>query len=129
MITDHDDSAHGDDAEATGVEEEARPAPLGAEGEGSSLVIGPGKPKFCAERHRPYRVVPDGDLEKLTESRHHEGVCLVARTPEPPRLEEILGGIGGLAWSAGVLARSNNRQIQNRKTQPDTGEQGRYPSH
>ena len=50
--------------------------------------------KFCAQHHRPYRVVPDEDLEKLTESRHHEGICVVARTPEPVRLEELLGAPG-----------------------------------
>ena len=50
--------------------------------------------KFCAQQHRPYRIVPDEDLEKLTESRHHEGICIVARTPEAPRLEEVLGAPG-----------------------------------
>jgi TrmH RNA methyltransferase len=50
--------------------------------------------KFCADKHRPYRVVPDADLEKLTESRHHEGICIVARTPEPVRLEDVLEAPG-----------------------------------
>ena len=50
--------------------------------------------KFCAQQHRPYRIVPEEDLEKLTESRHHEGICILARTMETPRLEEVLGAPG-----------------------------------
>ena len=50
--------------------------------------------KFCAQHHRPYRIVPDEDLEKLTESRHHEGICIVARTLETPPLEEVLAAPG-----------------------------------
>ena len=50
--------------------------------------------KWCAQQHRPYRVVPEGDLEKLTESRHHEGICIVARTSDPPRLEDVLAAPG-----------------------------------
>jgi TrmH RNA methyltransferase len=50
--------------------------------------------RWCAQNRRPYRIVPPEDLEKLTESRHHEGICIVARTPEPPRLQEVLAAPG-----------------------------------
>jgi RNA methyltransferase, TrmH family len=49
---------------------------------------------YMARQKRPYRVVPDEDLEKLTESRHHEGICLVARTAPPARLEDMLRAPG-----------------------------------
>jgi len=43
--------------------------------------------RFCAQRRLAYHLVEDADLEKLTQSTHHEGVCflvrqLPARTPE-----------------------------------------------
>jgi RNA methyltransferase, TrmH family len=47
-----------------------------------------------ARGKRPYRVVPDEDLEKLTESRHHEGICLVVRTAPTAQLEDLLGAQG-----------------------------------
>jgi TrmH RNA methyltransferase len=52
--------------------------------------------KHCAQQRRPYRIVPDGDLEKLTESRHHEGICIVARTRPTAELAEVFGepGVG-----------------------------------
>lgn len=40
--------------------------------------------KGLAERRRPYRVVDDEELRKVSGSRHHEGVCFVADPlPEP----------------------------------------------
>ncbi len=35
--------------------------------------------KWCAKEKKPYQVVQDQDLEKLTDSTHHEGICLVAQ--------------------------------------------------
>jgi TrmH RNA methyltransferase len=35
--------------------------------------------KFCAEKKLAYHVVTDADLEKITGSVHHEGVCILAR--------------------------------------------------
>ena len=49
---------------------------------------------FCAQQRRPYRIVPAEDLEKLTESRHHEGICIVARTKAVPELTEVFGDPG-----------------------------------
>ncbi len=50
--------------------------------------------RYCAQQRRPYRVVPEGDLEKLTESRHHEGICILARDPAIPDLAEVFGDPG-----------------------------------
>jgi TrmH RNA methyltransferase len=38
--------------------------------------------RWCAETRRAYHVVDDGDLEKLTKSTHHEGICLLVRKQE-----------------------------------------------
>jgi TrmH RNA methyltransferase len=46
----------------------------------------------CAAHRLPYKVVTPEELEKLTESKHHEGICIVAM-PRPARpLPEILRG-------------------------------------
>ncbi|MCO5143082.1 MAG: RNA methyltransferase [Oligoflexia bacterium] len=39
----------------------------------SELII------FCAKKRKSYHIVTDKDLEKLTESTHHQGICLVAQ--------------------------------------------------
>lgn len=45
---------------------------------------------YCVGRRIGYRIVAEGDLDKLTASRHHEGVCFdVARTA-PPDLVDFL---------------------------------------
>jgi TrmH RNA methyltransferase len=44
----------------------------------------------CAAHRLPYKVVTPEEMEKLTESRHHEGICIVAM-PRPARpLPELL---------------------------------------
>jgi TrmH RNA methyltransferase len=54
----------------------------------------------CAARRRPYKVVEAVELERLTESRHHEGICIVA-APAPPRpLAELLAAPGPAALVA-----------------------------
>jgi TrmH RNA methyltransferase len=45
---------------------------------------------MCARVRLPYRVVPDADLEAVTESRHHEGICIVAEPRGTVALEEVL---------------------------------------
>lgn len=50
--------------------------------------------KYCAQQRRPYRIVPDEDLEKLSESRHHEGIVMLCRTAPAADLAEVLGRPG-----------------------------------
>ena len=38
--------------------------------------------KWAAAQRKAYHIVEEADLEKLTESIHHQGVCLLAREPE-----------------------------------------------
>jgi TrmH RNA methyltransferase len=38
--------------------------------------------KWAAATHRAYHIVSDADLERLTESIHHQGICLLALEPE-----------------------------------------------
>jgi TrmH RNA methyltransferase len=45
---------------------------------------------WCAETRRAYHVVADADLEKLTKSTHHEGVCLLVRQNEMPKFRFIV---------------------------------------
>ncbi|HTA18697.1 MAG TPA: TrmH family RNA methyltransferase [Polyangia bacterium] len=67
----------------------------------------------CAARHRPYRVVGAEELERITESRHHEGICIVAMAAAPPTLTEILRapGPGWLVALAGVANPHNTGAI------------------
>ncbi|HEX4406778.1 MAG TPA: TrmH family RNA methyltransferase [Polyangia bacterium] len=67
----------------------------------------------CAERRRPYRVVGAEELERITESRHHEGICIVATAAAPPSLTEILRapGPGWLVALAGVANPHNTGAI------------------
>lgn len=37
--------------------------------------------KYCAEQRLVYRFVSDPELEKITSSSHHEGVCFVVKKP------------------------------------------------
>jgi TrmH RNA methyltransferase len=57
-----------------------------------------------AEARKPFKFVTPAELEALTESTHHEGVCLVVRRRETPPLSEILAarGPGGLLLLADV---------------------------
>lgn len=48
----------------------------------------------CAELRRPYRIVPREDLERLSRSTHHEGICIVARRRIVRSLDEVLAGPG-----------------------------------
>ena len=40
--------------------------------------------RWCAETRRAYHVVTDAELERVTESKHHEGICLLVRRPPAP---------------------------------------------
>ncbi|MEZ5460810.1 MAG: RNA methyltransferase substrate-binding domain-containing protein [Dokdonella sp.] len=45
---------------------------------------------WCASHRLGYRVVETTDLDKLTASRHHEGLCFEMRRQAPLGLEELL---------------------------------------
>lgn len=45
---------------------------------------------WCVARRLGYRVVEEGDLERLTSSRHHQGVCFDLVRPAPLTLEALL---------------------------------------
>jgi TrmH RNA methyltransferase len=45
---------------------------------------------WCAKNRLGYRVVESTDLDKLTASRHHEGLCFEMRRPAPLGLAELL---------------------------------------
>lgn len=45
---------------------------------------------WCAKHRLGYRIVENADLDKLTGSRHHEGVCFEMLRPAALSLEELL---------------------------------------
>lgn len=45
---------------------------------------------FCAERRLGYSIVEESELERLTASRHHEGVCFDMVRPRPMTLTQLL---------------------------------------
>lgn len=47
-----------------------------------------------ADAKRVYRVVPDEELEKISGTSHHEGICLFARPRYEPTLTEVLARKG-----------------------------------
>lgn len=49
----------------------------------------------CAARRTGYRVVAGEDLERLTGSQHHEGVCFEVLRPQAPPLAALLDGVAG----------------------------------
>jgi TrmH RNA methyltransferase len=55
--------------------------------------------KFCAQSRRAYHVVEAEELERVSGSAHHEGVCLLARH-EPADLEGLLGEQGPMTLVA-----------------------------
>jgi len=67
----------------------------------------------CAELRRPYRIVSADELERITESRHHEGICIVATAAATPSLAEIVRapGPGWIVALAGVANPHNTGAI------------------
>lgn len=62
---------------------------------------------WCVQRKLGYRVVENADLDKLTGSQHHEGVCLDVRRRAPLSLSALLQRLAPrktavLAWLDGV---------------------------
>jgi TrmH RNA methyltransferase len=50
--------------------------------------------RTCARLRRPTRVVGADELERLTESRHHEGICIVAAAPAARSMADVLRAPG-----------------------------------
>jgi TrmH RNA methyltransferase len=50
--------------------------------------------RTCARLRRPTRVVGADELERLTESRHHEGICVVAAAPPARTVSDVLRAPG-----------------------------------
>ncbi|HEX7768789.1 MAG TPA: TrmH family RNA methyltransferase, partial [Dokdonella sp.] len=48
---------------------------------------------WCVQRRIGYRVVAEADLDKLTASRHHEGVCFDLQRPSPTSLDALLAAL------------------------------------
>lgn len=46
--------------------------------------------KWCAKNKKAYHIVANEDLEKLTNSTHHEGVCIVAKEIKTLIFEDFL---------------------------------------
>ncbi len=61
---------------------------------------------WCVKNRLGYRVVETPDLDKLSGSRHHEGVCFEMRRPAPVMLDALLGDRSDaaslLVWLDGV---------------------------
>ncbi|MBS0486401.1 MAG: rRNA methyltransferase, partial [Proteobacteria bacterium] len=62
---------------------------------------------WCVQKKLGYRVVGNADLDKLTASQHHEGVCFEARRRTPMALTALLQKLAPhknalLAWLDGV---------------------------
>jgi RNA methyltransferase, TrmH family len=51
--------------------------------------------EFCAENRKSYHLVGEGDLERLTDTKHHDGICMVARERPTLRGGDLLREIGG----------------------------------
>lgn len=46
--------------------------------------------KWCANNKKAYHIVAAAELEKVTQSVHHEGVCVLARKPQVPSFDELV---------------------------------------
>lgn len=49
--------------------------------------------KACVRNRRSYHLVEDQDLERLTDTTHHQGICLVAKEKKTLGVEELLKGL------------------------------------
>lgn len=69
--------------------------------------------RTCARLRRPTRVVGADELERLTESRHHEGICVVAAAPPARTMTDVLRAPGPacLVALAGVANPHNTGAI------------------
>lgn len=59
--------------------------------------------QFCVAQRKAYKVVTPDELEKITESVHHEGVCLIAKEPKPLRFDDLLAQLKSQSKPACLL--------------------------
>lgn len=57
----------------------------------------------CAERKKAYHIVSNDELDKISASVHHEGVCVLAREKCPLTEKEFLDRLGLLASSVCLI--------------------------
>jgi RNA methyltransferase, TrmH family len=51
--------------------------------------------EYCAKNRKAYHLVGPRDLERLTDSVHHQGICLVARAQRSLREDQFFRELGG----------------------------------
>lgn len=59
--------------------------------------------KWCVANKKAYHVVTDTELEKITESKHHEGICLLVKTEPQLELTSWLASLPATAKGAVLL--------------------------
>jgi TrmH RNA methyltransferase len=59
--------------------------------------------KYLAEQRRAYHIVDDAELERITESQHHGGVCFLVRKRVPITLPEFIQLMEGRPQVRAVL--------------------------
>lgn len=42
--------------------------------------------KWCAANRKPYHILPSEEMERVADSVHHEGICLLTSAPDPVTL-------------------------------------------
>lgn len=47
--------------------------------------------RWTATKRKAYHIVGNDDLERLTESIHHQGICILARERSPLEFDDLLG--------------------------------------
>lgn len=69
--------------------------------------------RWCAKNGIAYHVVENENLEKVTRSRHHEGVCLLAKKPPAPSLAALLDEVRAAEGPVRLLLLENVRDPHN----------------
>ena len=63
--------------------------------------------QWCAQNKRAYKIIPEEELRKVSESTHHEGVCVVVRRQQPRTLEMLLAEVRKEPGPRCILALEN----------------------
>lgn len=69
--------------------------------------------RWCAKNGIAYHVVGNENLEKVTRSTHHEGLCLLARKPPEPSLAGLVDEVGAAEGPVRLLLLENVRDPHN----------------